>query len=470
MRNEKGSVLIFALVLTAILMVLGLGLTMSSLGDFTMTQEFEARERALANAENGLAAVQGQLRGNALDTVLSQTSTVSLFTGTPPVSPRDPVAVYEARNVDYSRLPSPLGSVSLAGLLTPATGTTVGRGRYFARVSDNDDGDGDPLMDSDGRVFIRVAGIEPGPPQESVLFGSNLKNSVVMVEAALKRVTTFDVKSPFSVYGPSATPSSNNYFVGNSFIIDGYDHSDFTLEELNRGNHRHDADDEAFPGISILYDNPDSGDGSATADTVYNGLSDRQYDNVSGVEGDYGANGPSIREDTQTIRESGSEDATNIFDAEYMAKFINRVSAVADETYADGTRLSGSDIVLGTREDPKIVVAEGDLALTGGGSGCGLLVVKGKLDYNGAFNWDGLILIVGDGELDIGGANKAILGGVYLANISRDADGNPYFGVPSFTLAGNSTFFFSGDSVKMAINLLPLQQVGWREITAEISE
>lgn len=469
MGNEKGSALIFALVITAVLMVLGLGLSISSLADFNMAQEFEARERALLTAEEGVATVQLTLRGNTLDSMLSRTTQIPLYLGAAPTSYRDPVNVFEARNVDYRRLPNAVASVHLAGLLTPANGQALGRGRYMARLSDNDDGDDDLGIDSDGRVFVRVVGIEPGPAQETIRFNSHLKNSVAMVEVAYKRVTTFDVKSPFSVYGPGVAPSRNSFFDGNSFQVDGFDHSNMTVEELLRGNHGHGAQMEEQPAISVLYDNPDNGDGRITANTIYNGTTANQYDNLEGAAGDYGRE-PSIREDTDRVRNSGNEDATNIFSAQYLDMFIRRVSAAADVVYPAGTTLSGGDVRLGTSQNPQIVVAEGDLSLAGNGSGAGLLIVKGRLDYSGAFNYDGLILVIGEGDINVGGANKSIIGGVYIARIERDADGNPTFGAPAFSLAGNSRFFFRGDSVRMAINLLPLQQLGWREITAEIAD
>ncbi len=466
---QRGSALIFALIVTAVMLVLGLGLSITSLGDFTMSEEFEARERALLTAEEGLAAALRGLRGLDLSSALAETRQVQLYTGVGPGYYRDPISFVEARSVDFARLPNPVSTVSLSGLLTPPGGVVSGTGRYFARLSDNDDGDGDLLADTDGRVFIRVVGIEPGPAQEFVSLNSNRKNSVVMVEATLKRVMVFDVKSPFSVYGPSVTPAQNRFFDGNSFKIDGYDHSNMTVEQLLRGGHPHNGQMAAQPAISVLNDNPEMNDGRVTASTIYNGMSSNQYDNVEGAAGDFGPE-PSIRDDTENVRNSGNEDATNIFDAYFLQVFLKRVTAAADAVYPDGTTLSGGEVVLGTDENPQIVVCEGDLTLAGNGSGAGLLIVKGSLNYQGAFNYNGLILVIGEGHLEIGGANKSIIGGVYVARLEPDAQGNPSFGVPSFTLAGNSNFYFRGDSVRMAYNLLPLRQIGWREITAEIAD
>ncbi len=153
---------------------------------------------------------------------------VPVFASEGPPSYRDPVDFLEARSVDYSRLPSSIGQARIRGLLTPGMGTLHAPGRFIARISDNDDGDNDLLTDVDNKFFIRVAGIVPGPPQEVLQYGSLQKNAVAMIEAFFKRDMSLDVGSPFTVYGPDANPARNNFFDGNSFTLDGYDHSGMT--------------------------------------------------------------------------------------------------------------------------------------------------------------------------------------------------------------------------------------------------
>ena len=55
----------------------------------------------------------------------------------------------------------------------------------------------------------------------------------------------------------------------------------------------------------------------------------------------------------------------------------------------------------------------------------------------------------------------------FLAKI-EDQSGSPSFGSPSFTLAGNTNFYFNTDFMRMASSLLPLQTLSWREITPDI--
>jgi Tfp pilus assembly protein PilV len=468
LRSEKGVALLFAVIISVLLMALGLGLTLSSLSEFSMSNEFESHEQSLMIADAGLNASESFLRGRDLSEVLSETTTTPTFFSSGPTDPRNPTTLADARNVDFYNLPSATGSVQLAGLLTPASGVQLGRGRYFARVSDNDDGDGNPFMDLDHIIFIRSFGVQPGPPNEIVMNGSNLKNSVAIVEGMLKRDLSFDVSSPFTVYGPDAIPEAPNMFDGNAFLIDGHDHSDQAIADILRGTHNHRNDDSNSAAISAINNDPGANDAQTSVNSVADQLSDGQENNLTGGEGAFGPDGPSIRDDTDMVRNSPNPDARNIFDPEYLATFIDKVSAAADQVYEDGTTLSGNNILLGTEDNPQITVALGDFALAGNGSGSGLLIVKGLFDYSGAFDFNGLILVVGDGSVNISGANKSIIGGMYLAQLLDNGDGTHTFGNPSFTVSGSSSFYFRGDSIKLAMNLLPFRKLAWREITQEM--
>ncbi|UCF36237.1 MAG: pilus assembly PilX N-terminal domain-containing protein [Acidobacteriota bacterium] len=465
--HEKGSALLLAVILSFLLMALGLGLTMSSLSEFTMSDEFESHERALYIADAGIGAVETSMRGRDLERALREETLVPSYLGIPPETERDPISIEEARDIDFNRPPEQVTQFRLTGMLTPSQGVQVGRGRYFARVTDNHDGDSDPLTDYDGRIFIRSVGVHPGPPQEVTLYGSNLKNSVVEIEKLLKRDMSFDASTPFNVYGPHARPSQNRFFDGNAFKIDGYDHSQMSIDEVLRGHHHRDGESE-HAAMGMINDDLGGGDATGSLREVYESLDRNQMSNLIGDEGPYGET-PSIRDETDMIRESPNGDAKNVFDAHFLNQFINRVAAVADNRYDENTSLSGSNILLGTEDDPQITVAMGDLSLSGNGSGSGILVVKGKLEYSGAFDYNGLILVIGDGEVTISGANKSIIGGLYLAEILQDENGEHLFGIPEFTISGMTNFYFRSKSVHMAISLLPFRSIGWREITREIS-
>jgi hypothetical protein len=95
----------------------------------------------------------------------------------------------------------------------------------------------------------------------------------------------------------------------------------------------------------------------------------------------------------------------------------------------------------------KITVIQGDAKLTNAG-GTGILVVTGNLELAGNLTWDGLILVIGTGNLTLsGGGNKTINGGVYVAN-TNDPSGN--LGAVNVNANGGGTSHLYYDSCKIA--------------------
>jgi hypothetical protein len=77
-----------------------------------------------------------------------------------------------------------------------------------------------------------------------------------------------------------------------------------------------------------------------------------------------------------------------------------------------------------TAAPDSIVFIDGDLTSTPNGSFSGILVVTGKLTYNGNTGWDGVVMAVGEGHIDrSGGGNDNPTGGVILANIDPSPNG-----------------------------------------------
>jgi hypothetical protein len=119
--------------------------------------------------------------------------------------------------------------------------------------------------------------------------------------------------------------------------------------------------------------------------------------------------------------------------------------------------------------NPVVVVVNGDFNLHGYGTGYGLLVVTGKLDYDPDASWNGFILVIGKGIFTSTRAGLgAINGGVFVAQ-TRDAAGNllpdPNLGHASFTQTGGGNGIrYSSSWVKAAEALMPYQVLSFREI------
>lgn len=170
MGNQKGAALLIAMVAAVILTLLGLSLVLTSSQEFEVSNEFASHEQAIAIADGALNQVKNELRGQSLSAILSQDNQqmVPKFAsydheimlaeaGT--FASRNPITPLEARNIDFSGNPSLYGTRPVNGLLTDPMGEEFGTGLYFAKLSDNDDGDGNPYDDAfDYQGMIMVVG------------------------------------------------------------------------------------------------------------------------------------------------------------------------------------------------------------------------------------------------------------------------------------------------------------------------
>jgi len=92
---------------------------------------------------------------------------------------------------------------------------------------------------------------------------------------------------------------------------------------------------------------------------------------------------------------------------------------------------------VGTTSNRQIVFVDGDASI-GAVAGAGILIVTGRLTLTGDFNYNGLIMCIGKGELyRSGGGSGDINGGIFVAK-TRDSSGN------LLSTLGNPTFDTSG--------------------------
>jgi hypothetical protein len=113
---------------------------------------------------------------------------------------------------------------------------------------------------------------------------------------------------------------------------------------------------------------------------------------------------------------------------------------------------------------PRVTLVDGDLSLNGLIRGAGLLVVTGKLLIEGPFDFYGLILVAGAGEVRISGMNPGVSGGIYIAALEEGA-GGIHWGTARFSMAGSSYITLDENALEMARRLIPPVQTSYREIT-----
>lgn len=102
----------------------------------------------------------------------------------------------------------------------------------------------------------------------------------------------------------------------------------------------------------------------------------------------------------------------------------------------------------GSAANPEITVVNGDLTLSGSGTGYGVLVVTGTLTFSGDSGWRGIVLVIGQGNMqETGGGSNEFDGAVIVAQ-TLDAAGKPLaaLGTPVLNWSGgggNGIFYDS---------------------------
>jgi len=202
---------------------------------------------------------------------------------------------------------------------------------------------------------------------------------------------------------------------------------------------------------------------------VTSGLTTAQKKSITGKGGI-----PSVGDITTSL----TGDGLNLLNAGYLWNFTqNEVPTFADGIYPGGQSWSGnSQPYVGyfdpnkdlndPSQDPKVTLVNGDLSLGGGFNGGGLLVVTGALSGNGNITWNGLIFVIGKGEVNFSGMNVSMTGGLYVVNVQPDANGVPQFGTVKFTMAGSSKFLVSDNTSRMLTAIIPPRQTSYREVTS----
>ncbi|HJT66987.1 MAG TPA: pilus assembly PilX N-terminal domain-containing protein [Pyrinomonadaceae bacterium] len=134
-------------------------------------------------------------------------------------------------------------------------------------------------------------------------------------------------------------------------------------------------------------------------------------------------------------------------DANSARKFLNDMQVVARSLGRYYTSFSGT---AGTTTSPAVTFVNGNATLDGG---AGLLIVTGNLVLNGNPNFNGVILVLGEGTVNRnGGGNGNILGSIYVAKFARswpaseNGQSHP-FQAPIFNTNGGGSSDLRYDSV-----------------------
>jgi len=154
---------------------------------------------------------------------------------------------------------------------------------------------------------------------------------------------------------------------------------------------------------------------------------------------------------TPSFLESVSKARTFLYGDEGMKQ-----SAINQGRYFNsGAAAIASTAGLGANNpDGVFTFVDGDLVLgPGNPTGQGTLIVTGKLTLDGNFNFNGVIMVLGTGEVNrSGGGSGNIYGAIFVAKFSASGASTDQFGAPVFNTNGGGTanIQYSSDAVDKA--------------------
>jgi hypothetical protein len=472
--EERGVALVFVLLTLAILSLLGLLMTLEATTGLHISDNYESRIRATYAALAGLNHARALMRGldndaflQGPDGVYDQSS--SYLEQAKKFSFRNPLPLVTAHSLnimdpepDVSGMPDD-GMINTGfccgnkgTLLIPLTGIAqqapnpdgsgeIVSSRYFVKVTDNNgeaseiagDSYDSPFIDGDGMVIIRSMGIAKTFSDRT---GSvTRRNSVVVFEGRYRRFSGFDLGPAILVLGSRVKAS-----------LDG-------TYEIAGG---------LFPGIGVI--------DTVVSDTLFPGeiigTGPLGNGNISGA----GLPNPAIGDMTGQV--ASDPERSIILNPQYLWNFVFTKSPKLSDNYYDGDQYwdtlaapsigayDSSKPFNAPGQDPKLTVVHGNLRMAGTLSGGGLLIVTGDFECVDACQYDGLVLVIGSGRTVIDTAGKGLTGSIVVANLA-DVNGIPFFGVPDFSISGDSRITADVNAVKTALGLIPPVQTSFREIT-----
>ena len=158
-----------------------------------------------------------------------------------------------------------------------------------------------------------------------------------------------------------------------------------------------------------------------------------------------------------------------------LTNLVNSVTAAAGAANVFPNANNATPTNLGTDAAPVINVVQGDLTLSGSGSG--ILLVTGTLTMNGSPSFDGIILVIGDGNVQKnGGGNGTLNGSLLVANLYSNTPptytnliplgSNHPPGIPTISWNGGGTATIQYDScwISAVTQSFPYKLVSQREL------
>ncbi len=222
-----------------------------------------------------------------------------------------------------------------------------------------------------------------------------------------------------------ADPAADLNLAGNAFLISG---QDVDLAGAKTG--------ELVPGIGV------AGDISG----ILGQLGSQQDDNVLGTGGE------------RSVYSVETIDFNQLINDAVRSANIRLESGKVEKPASEGA--------WGTLETPAILFGSGDIKISGGGGGAGVLVVDGNLTISGAFDWHGLVIARGEIIFAGGGGAKRVTGGVVVERdvLSGTEDKTDGFMSGDLAINGTVDILFSKETLAIINKAFATYSIlNWRE-------
>lgn len=388
-KNQEGMVLVTALMFMVILFLLGTTAYLITSNDLKITGNYKTSKQAFYVAEAGIE--------HAI-TILKNTAD---FTGVLRGDDGDPDTLDDNGILDF-------------GSSKPFAG-----GTYNVRVWDNADGDDEPYSDKDKKVYVTSIGTMDGSGATATIVAQFWGNHLAI-----------EVPGAVCIYGdaPGLDVGSGP---GGPAYISGYDHSvpdDFTCSGSNcDGDQLNEGDDGYHTPVPGLY--------------VEVASTSMDPDSDYATEDD-----PTTAPPTNQSVFGDPPAAYNTDDTDQLEEWLALTSSYLDTEnpngiYLDGSTTIASNTTYGTRDDPVVVVVDGDFTHASGTiDGAGILIINGNLLINGTLHWEGIIVVTSDANLEVAATgNLTLLGALVVA----PEPGNNAM----VTLNGNAQITYSSEAI-----------------------
>lgn len=402
--GERGAALITAVLLSMLLLAAGGILILTSTMTGITARDSTAEMQAYYAAEAGVARTLEVLRGNADS---SPSGTRASF-----------------RNVVCSPALWPTTATTAGGYVN----VTADGGTKFQITSilDPDKQNSaswctDPAFANYNpeRLRIRVTGLGP-------------RDSRKNMEVVVNRYTLeYDVKATVTLPNESGTPINFNLGGSNVTSTSGVDatHPSSSIDAFAIS----DADKQRVNNV-IDGCNADGSNCSGSGPNVEPG--------DPGILGP--VNTPSFLKDVASAREFL-----------YGSEGMKQAAINQGRYFNSGPAAIASDAGLGaSNPDGVFTFVDGDLTLgPGSPTGQGTIIVTGKLTLDGNFQWNGVIMVLGTGEVyRSGGGHGDIYGAMFVAKFPTSGADSDKFGAPVFDTSGGGTsnIQYSSDAVDKA--------------------